>query len=210
MRLSSTRNHDNGKITFIGLYIEAINTCVYRPVGLFAVVKSAPHRISAAFRLWRTFQGNYASVNVIAGFCNKLLLVHVVCTHHALSLKVTCLRPITRSSATADGPRDAMCQSRSCQLLHNSVGTACTISPEQIEVMEWEGYGRPTYIKLVHSATTRSTVVGVIHKLTVESSLLITPIHRRLAVRNFKSPKCRNYSHDPDNAQLGDGQSAHG
>jgi len=44
----------------------------------------------------------------------------------------------TRSSATADGPRDAMYQSKSCRLLHNSVGTTCTgtTSPEQIEVME--------------------------------------------------------------------------
>jgi len=35
--------------------------------------------------------------------------------------------------------------------------------------MELEGYSRPTYNKLVHlhSATTRWTVVGVIHKLTV-------------------------------------------
>ena len=63
--------------------------------------------------------------------------------------------------------------------------TTCT-SPEQIEVMELEGYSRPTYNKLVHSATTRSTVVGVIHKLTVEStSLLDTPIHRPLAMTTF-------------------------
>jgi len=34
--------------------------------------------------------------------------------------------------------------------------------------MELEGYSRPTYYKLVHSATTRSTVVGVIHMLTVD------------------------------------------
>ena len=36
--------------------------------------------------------------------------------------------------------------------------------------MELEGYtySRPTCNKLVHSATTRSTVVGVIHKLTVD------------------------------------------
>ena len=34
--------------------------------------------------------------------------------------------------------------------------------------MELEGYSRPTYNKLVHSAMTRSTVVGVIHKLTVD------------------------------------------
>jgi len=39
---------------------------------------------------------------------------------------------------------------------------------EQIEVMELEGYSRPTYRpnKLVHSATTRSTAVDVIHMLT--------------------------------------------
>jgi len=42
---------------------------------------------------------------------------------------------------------------------------------------------RPTYNKLVHSATTRSTEVGVIHELT--TSLLITPIHRRLGVAKF-------------------------
>jgi len=39
---------------------------------------------------------------------------------------------------------------------------------KQIEVTELEGYSRPTYNKLVHSATTRSTVVCVIHKLTVD------------------------------------------
>ena len=64
----------------------------------------------------------------------------------------------TRSSAIADGLRDATCQSNSCQLLHNSVGvTTCTTSSEQIQVMELESYSRPTYNKLVHSATTRST-----------------------------------------------------
>jgi len=77
---------------------------------------------------------------------------------------------VTRSSAIADGPRDAKCQSNSFQVLYNIVDrpTTCTTSPEQIEVMELEGYSRPTYNKLVHSATTRSSVVGVIHKLTVD------------------------------------------
>jgi len=84
---------------------------------------------------------------------------------------------ITESSAIADGPRDATCQSNSCQLLRNSVGTTYTISPEQIEVMELEGYSRPTYNKLEQSSTTRSTIVGAVHKLTVDefTSLLITP-----------------------------------
>jgi len=34
--------------------------------------------------------------------------------------------------------------------------------------MELEGYSRPTYNKLAYSATTCSTVVGVIHRLTVD------------------------------------------
>jgi len=55
----------------------------------------------------------------------------------------------TRSCATADGPRDAMCQSKLCQLLqHNSVETSCTTNPEQIEVMELEGYSRQMCNKL--------------------------------------------------------------
>jgi len=53
-------------------------------------------------------------------------------------------------------------------LLHNNVGTSCTTSPEQIKVMELEGYSRPVYNKRMHSAMTRSTIVGVIHKLTAD------------------------------------------
>ena len=46
---------------------------------------------------------------------------------------------------------------------------------KQIEVTELEGYSRPTYNKLVHSATTRSTIVGVIHKLIVDVDNTCTP-----------------------------------
>jgi len=51
----------------------------------------------------------------------------------------------TESSPIADGPRDSMRQSKSCQLLHNSVRTTCTTDPEQIKVglMESEGYSQP-------------------------------------------------------------------
>ena len=45
----------------------------------------------------------------------------------------------TRSSAIAEGPRDASCQLKSCQLPRNSEETTCTTSPEQIEVMKLEG-----------------------------------------------------------------------
>ena len=36
----------------------------------------------------------------------------------------------TRSSAIAEGPRDASCQLKSCQLPRNSTVTTCTTSPE--------------------------------------------------------------------------------
>ena len=47
----------------------------------------------------------------------------------------------TRSSAIAEGPRDASCQLKSCQLPSNSAETrpTCTTSPEQIEVMKLDG-----------------------------------------------------------------------
>ena len=49
---------------------------------------------------------------------------------------VTC---ITRSSAIAEGLRDASCQLKSCQLPRNSAETTCMTSLEQIEVMKLEG-----------------------------------------------------------------------
>jgi len=86
---------------------------------------------------------------------------------------------------------DAMCQSKSCQLLHISVGTTCMTNPEQIEVSELENYSRPMYNQFVHSATTCSTIVGVIHKVTVEHFCWPHQIHRRLAVAKFSQAKIR-------------------
>ena len=64
----------------------------------------------------------------------------------------------TRNSAIAEGPRDASCQLKSCQLLaRNSAETTCTTSPEQIEVMKFEGYRGAMCIKHVHSTVTRSS-----------------------------------------------------
>ena len=50
-------------------------------------------------------------------------------------------RQLTRSSAIAEGPRNASCQSKSCQLPRNGAETrpTCTTSPEQIEVMKLDG-----------------------------------------------------------------------
>ena len=44
----------------------------------------------------------------------------------------------TKSSAIAEGPRDASCQLKSCQLPRNSVETSCTTSPDHIDVTKLE------------------------------------------------------------------------
>ena len=44
----------------------------------------------------------------------------------------------TRSSAIAEGPRDASCQLKSCQLRRNSAETTYTTSPDQIDGMKLE------------------------------------------------------------------------
>jgi len=41
-------------------------------------------------------------------------------------------------------PRDALRQSKSCQLMHKCIGITCTTNPQQIEVMELGHYGRRT------------------------------------------------------------------
>ena len=94
----------------------------------------------------------------------------------------------TRSSVIAEGPRDASCQLKSCQLSRNSAETTCTTSPEQIEVMKLEGYSRPMCNKHVHSTVTRSSrfhcPMSVINKPTT-IELCISPVCRRLAVAKF-------------------------
>ena len=44
----------------------------------------------------------------------------------------------TRSSAVAEGPRDASCQLISCQLPRNSAETTYTTNPDQIDGMKLE------------------------------------------------------------------------
>jgi len=87
---------------------------------------------------------------------------------------------LTRSSAIAEGPRDASCQLKSCQLPRNSAETTCTTSHEQIKVMKLEGYNALMCNKHVHLTMTRSSrfhcVIGVINKPTTDRVVDITCI----------------------------------
>jgi len=86
----------------------------------------------------------------------------------------------------AEGPHDASCQLKSCQLPRNSAETTCTTSPEQIEVMKLEGYGGAMCNKHAHSTTTSRfhCPIGVINTPTTDE-LWIPPVYRRLAVAKF-------------------------
>jgi len=66
--------------------------------------------------------------------------------------------------------------------------------------MELEGYSRPTCAnKLVHSATTRSAVVGVVHKLTVDDFVDNTCTPNTCCDEIFKVHNAEIiYSLDPD------------
>ena len=94
----------------------------------------------------------------------------------------------TRSSAIAEGPRDASCQLKSCQLLRNSSETTCSTSTEQIALMKLEGYSGPMCNKHVHSTMTRSShfhcLISVTNKPTTDE-LWISPVYRQLAVAKF-------------------------
>jgi len=105
----------------------------------------------------------------------------------------------TRSSAIAEGPCDASCQLKSCQLPCKE--STCMTNPEQIEVMKLEVYSGAMCNKHVRSTMTRSSrfhcPIGVINKPTTDD-LWISPVYRRLVV----SPQYRNCSRDSDYAHL--------
>ena len=93
----------------------------------------------------------------------------------------------TRSSAIAEGPRDASCQLKSCQLPCNSAETTYT-SPDQTDGMKLDIQSqamRDRQCALKHDATESAAIVsGVINKPTTVE-LCISPVYRRLAVVKF-------------------------
>ena len=117
----------------------------------------------------------------------------------------------TRSSAIAEGPRDASCQLKSCQLRRNSAETTYTTSPDQIDGMKLEIQSeamRDRQCALNHDAIESALIVSsVINKLTTLSCVYHLSTDD-LLWRNFLSPQCRNCSRDPDHAHLGNTHSS--
>ena len=131
-------------------------------------------------RVWcLSFFGSQCSTHVTrSNIRNDFLLL--VFHDNIYRLRDRARQWLTRSSAIAEGPRDATCQLKSCQLPRNSAETTCTTSPEQIEVMKLEGYSESMCNKHVHSTMTRSRrfrcLIGVISKPTTDRVVNIISI----------------------------------
>ena len=83
----------------------------------------------------------YLRPNDVATLSKLLLLLLLLHPFNDLFSGTTCVsqyQKSTRSSATAEGPRDASCQLKSCQLPRNSAETTYTTSPDQIDGMKLE------------------------------------------------------------------------
>jgi len=92
-------------------------------------------------KLWE-FYPQDASLPKFSAFCSilsEVLKMNVTGSGGDVQIYSLCPLPlITRSSAIAEGPRDASCQLKSCQLPRNSVETTYTTSPDQIDGMKLE------------------------------------------------------------------------
>ena len=70
--------------------------------------------------------------------CKQYFVAEVANSQFGFGKICTASRGTTRSSAIAEGPRDASCQLKSCQLPRNSAETTYTTSPDQIDGMKLE------------------------------------------------------------------------
>ena len=94
----------------------------------------------------------------------------------------------TRSSAITEGPRDASCQLKSCQLRRNSAETTYMTSPDHIDGMKLEIQSqamRDRQCALNRDATESLSLSQMCHKQTDDGKLWISPVYRRLAVGKF-------------------------
>ena len=70
------------------------------------------------------------------GESGYLVISGITAVSILLQIQLQLLLLQTRSSAIAEGPRDASCQWKSCQLPLNSAETTYTTSPDQIDGMK--------------------------------------------------------------------------
>jgi len=84
------------------------------------------------------------------------------------------VNPHTHRKTCKNPPRNPQNRKKTRNHCCITVVTTCTTNSEQIEVMELEGYSRPTCNKLCSSGHDASIVVGVIYKLERRRGLSTT------------------------------------
>jgi len=75
---------------------------------------------------------------IIIYYATRAAHTHMTAYNHIHQHTQNYVLRSTRSSAIAEGPRDASCQLKSCQLPRNSAQTTYTTSPDQIDGMKLE------------------------------------------------------------------------
>ena len=87
---------------------------------------------------------------------------------------------IKRSSAIAEGPCDASCQLKSCQLPRNSAETTYTTSSDQIDGMKLEILSKAMLDRqcaLNHDATESAPIVSGVTNKPTTVQLCISPVY---------------------------------
>ena len=143
-------------------FVISLNVIV---VKLFSVI--SVHNVHVRISVWNQEVMSFSACHDIYwyGFANNITMEIVVYWPNSVTVQLFsvvcpmwlynmlwcpwlivggCYYWVYKNLCNIDRPHDAICQSNSCQLLHNSVGTTCMTNPEQIEVVELEGYSRPT------------------------------------------------------------------
>ena len=106
--------------------------CLYFTTGHFHTCVLCKERSLFAFFILAQFSATVSSsMGILVNA--KLRAQHLKVIAHTETTSVS-----TRSSAIAEGPRDASCQLKYCQLPRNSAETTYTTSPDQIDGMKLE------------------------------------------------------------------------
>jgi len=93
----------------------------------------APRSIASRGKNLDATRPNPLQLTNLTAWCNQILYSRALNALAIQSFQIFVLlptKPSTRGSAIAEGPRDASCQLKSCQLPRNRAETTCTTSPE--------------------------------------------------------------------------------
>ena len=164
--------------------------------------------------MWRfTYLTGWVLFPRIRGRVKNIVMCNFLLKLFVNSSCLFVLHFITRSSAIAEGPRDASCQLKSCQLPRNS---AVRQVLNKSKLWSWRvKLGRGVVNICTQPWCVRVAFIVIVihftcHKQTDDGRIVYITYTDDLLWRNFLSPQCRNCSRDSDHAHLGSTHSSQG